>query len=555
MIRCIVVRSLLLLGCFCYVQVSFGQSDSLPAITVRRAVVKAPVVPFHDTLFYINANVGSFSAEERAESIAEKIRTVSKESAFQRDSIMIVASDNVMEIVFRDIVIMGVTPRDAQTNGKNQLALAREYEKIIGDTIAEHKQQNAWQYVLLRIVLVILIIAGQYFMIRLINKLFRLLAVSIEKQKGKKIKPVKLKSYNLMDEDKTSKLIIFCASMVRYLILGILLYLSIPLIFSVFPPTRGFADKLFGYVLNPVQKILMSVIKYIPNMITIIIIVFVFRYLIRGLHYLAKEIAKGRLTLRGFYPEWAYPSFSIVKTLLYAFMFVVIFPYLPGSDSAIFKGVSVFLGVILSLGSSSIVGNLVAGLVLTYMRPFKVGDRIKIGDIEGNVIEKTSLVTRIRTPKNEEVTVSNSNIMSAQTVNYSHSAKVHGLILHIETTFGYDIPWRHVHQLLIEAAARTPSVMKEPKPFVLQTALDNFYAVYQINVYIQDADKMPLIYSELNQNIQDVFLEAGIELVVPHYAAHRDGNHTALPPEYTPSNYQAPSFNIKVTNTEKNDSK
>ena len=544
------IHLLLFFSCFCYAQTVFCQSDSLSIETfgARKAIAREPVVPFYDTLFYINANVGSFSAKERAASITEKIKTVSKESGFHRDSIKVVASGNIVEIDFGDIVIMGITSTDSQAAGKSQLALANEYKQIIGEAIDEYKQKNDWKYILIHVGLALLIVAAQYFLIKLVNKLFRRISKHVVEQSGKKIKPVKLKSYNLIDEERAVKLILSGIKIVRYLVIGILLYLTIPLIFSVFPPTRSIGEKLFGYVLNPLQKILAGITGYIPNLITIIIIVFVFRYLIRGLRYFAGEINKGRLAIKGFYSDWAYPTFNIVKTLLYAFMFIVIFPYLPGSNSPVFQGVSVFIGIVFSLGSSSVIGNVVSGLVLTYMRPFKVGDRIKIGDIVGNVIEKTPFVTRIRTPKNEEVTIPNSNVMSAQTFNYTHSAKVHGLILHTKVTFGYDVPWRKVHQLLLEAAARTSNIMKSPKPFVLQTALDDFYVEYQINVATREADKTPVIYTELYQNILDVFNEAGIEIMSPSYTAHRDGSQVTIPSEYLPDDYQVPSFNVKVEN-------
>jgi small-conductance mechanosensitive channel len=158
-----------------------------------------------------------------------------------------------------------------------------------------------------------------------------------------------------------------------------------------------------------------------------------------------------------------------------------------------------------------------------------VGDRIKINDLVGNVIEKTPFVIRIRTPKNEEVTIPNSNIMAAQTFNYSESARNCNLILPIEVTFGYETPWRKVHELLLNVAKQTPDVQENPKPFILQTALDDFDVQYQLNVYVIDADKMPQIYSALRQNIQDVFRDAGIEIMSPHYQAIRDGNKTTIP--------------------------
>jgi len=287
--------------------------------------------------------------------------------------------------------------------------------------------------------------------------------------------------------------------------------------------------RLFGYVLMPFKTIFSGIIGFIPNLITIVVIILVFRYLIKGLRFLTEEIDKGRLTFKGFYPDWAYPTFNIVKILLYAFIFIVIYHYLPGNESPVFRGVSVFVGIIFTLGSSSLIGNVVSGLVLTYMRPFKVGDRIKIGDLTGDVMEKTPFVTRIRTPKNEEVTIPNSSIMSAQTFNYSQSARTYGLILHTTAGLGYDTPWRKVHELLLEAAKRTPDVLENPRPFILQTALNDFYVNYQLNVYVADAGKMAQIYSDMHQNIQDVFNEAGIELMSPHYQAYRDGGHITIP--------------------------
>ena len=215
-------------------------------------------------------------------------------------------------------------------------------------------------------------------------------------------------------------------------------------------------------------------------------------------------------------------------------MVAMIYPYLPGADSGVFQGVSVFVGLIVSLGSSTVIGNIIAGFVITYMRPFKLGDRIKLNDTVGNVIEKTTLVTRIRTPKNEMVTIPNSFIMSSHTTNYSESARDLGLIIHAEVTIGYDTPWRKVHQLLIDAATATPGVSSEPEPFVLETSLSDFYPVYQINAYIKDADKLNQLYSDLFQNIQDKFAAADVEILSPHYTAFRNGNASAIPKEENP---------------------
>jgi small-conductance mechanosensitive channel len=227
-------------------------------------------------------------------------------------------------------------------------------------------------------------------------------------------------------------------------------------------------------------------------------------------------------------------------------MFVLIFPLLPGSDSNIFKGVSVFIGILFSLGSSTAIANMVAGLVITYMRPFKIGDRIKIADVTGDVIEKSLLVTRIKTVKNEIITIPNASVLSGNTTNYSNEAAKTGLIIHTTVTIGYDVPWKNMHAALIEAALRTDMIMKEPKPFVLQTSLEDFYVAYQINAYTREASRQALVYSNLHQNIQDCCNEVGIEILSPHYRAARDGNMTTIPADYLPKDYKAPGFNVKV---------
>ena len=349
--------------------------------------------------------------------------------------------------------------------------------------------------------------------------------------KDTKLKPISIQNYEILDTQKQVSLLIFLANILRYLLLFILLVLTIPILFSIFPQTKELAYKITYYIWNPVKDILEGILGYIPNLFTIIVICLVIKYVIKGIRYLATEIDAGRLKINGFYSDWAMPTYHIIRFLLYAFMIAMIYPYLPGANSGVFQGVSVFVGLIVSLGSSTVIGNIIAGFVITYMRAFKQGDRIKLNDTVGNVIEKTAFVTRLRTIKNEIVTIPNSFIMSSQTVNYTSSARTYGLIIHSEVTIGYDAPWRKVHQLLIDAAKATPGVMPEPAPFVLETALSDFYPVYQINAYIQEANNMTTIYSALHQNIQDYFDKAGIEIMSPHYTAFRNGNASTIPKE------------------------
>ncbi|WP_244210533.1 mechanosensitive ion channel family protein [Flavobacterium psychrophilum] len=321
-----------------------------------------------------------------------------------------------------------------------------------------------------------------------------------------------------------------------------------PILFGIFPWTEHFTDTLFGYILNPTKQIILGFWNYLPNLFTIIVIYIVFKYILKGIHFLKIEIENDKLHLAGFYPDWANPTYQILRLVLYAFMFVLIFPFLPGSNSPIFQGVSVFLGVLFTFGSSGSLSNIVAGIVLTYMRLFKIGDRVKIGDVVGDVIEKSMLVTRIKTVKNEVISIPNTTVMSSHTINYSNEAEAgNGLILHTTVTIGYDIPWKIMHQVLLDASDRTDLLLKEPKPFVLQTSLDDFYVSYQINAYTREANKQSGIYSQLHANIQDCCNEAGIEILSPHYRQMRDGNRVTIPNDYLDKDYQAPSFNVKIT--------
>jgi small-conductance mechanosensitive channel len=278
---------------------------------------------------------------------------------------------------------------------------------------------------------------------------------------------------------------------------------------------------LFGYILTPLKSIFASVIGYIPNLFTIIIIYYLIKFLIRGVKFLASEIEGERLKIPGFYPDWAMPTFNIVRFLLIAFMIAMIYPYLPGSSSGVFQGVSVFVGLIVSLGSGSAIGNIIAGLVITYMRPFRIGDRIKLGEVIGDVIEKTPFVTRLKTPRNEIITMPNSSILSSQVTNLTLSASDYGLIVHANVAVGYEVPWQVAHELLIKAAKATENTIKEREPFVFDLGLEDYYNTYQINVYIDDANKMLKVITDLNSNIQNMFLAEGIDLESPILISER----------------------------------
>ena len=497
--------------------------------SLRQFTKGIPVVADGDTLFYLYTKRGGYTPQQRAQMTGSAIEELGRRFNLRPDSVSVDHSDIVSDLMYGNKVLLSLTDQDALWEGVSRDSLANERRQNVVDKLHEMKAEHGIWRMAKRILYFVLVIVGQYFLFRLTNWLFRKLKVRILRLKDTKIKPVSIQGYELLDAQKQANLLVFLASVGRYILMGLQLLFTVPLIFIIFPQTEGLAYRLLGYIWNPIRGIFVGIIDYIPKLFTIIVIWYAVNYLVRFVLYLAREVEGGRLKINGFYPDWAMPTFHIIRFLLYAFMIAMIYPYLPGSNSGVFQGISVFVGLIVSLGSSTVIGNIIAGLVITYMRPFKIGDRIQLNDTTGNIIEKTPLVTRIRTPKNEVVTVPNSFVMSSHTVNYSTSAREYGLIIHSEVSIGYDIPWRKVNELLIDAALNTPGVVDDPRPFVLETSLSDWYPVYQVNAYIKEADKMPQIYSNLHQNIQDKFNEAGIEIMSPHYMAMRDGNETTIP--------------------------
>ncbi|MDR1680545.1 MAG: mechanosensitive ion channel family protein [Prevotellaceae bacterium] len=522
---------------------SYGQADGAGAGRPAREVAGAPVVPFGDTLFWIYGGIGAIPVETRAGFIIENIRALEGDPFYEADSLKVVAAAGSCDIVYAGKVIMSVFDAQATLLGYDIAHLADEYRHRIVTAIGAQRADHFWGRLLKRIGLGMLLLAATWCSIKYLNSLFRYIRRRILNKKNKTVK----KLYYLFGADKQIKIATALLNIIRFILVAVILYICLLLFFRLFPSTRWLSDTLTGYLWLPLKSAAIATRDYIPNLFAIIVIVAIFLGLIRAVRYVAGRIGSGAITIKGFYPDWASSTFNIVRIILLVFMFVMIFPHLPNYNSKVFQGVSVFIGLLLSLGSTSLIGNLIAGLVITYMRPFKVGDRIKMGDNLGNVIEKNSLVTRIRTVKNEVITIPNATIMASQTINYTHSAEAYGLILHAVVTMGYEIAWRRMHELLIEAGQKTIHVLNDPKPFVNQIALDDFYVQYEINIYTQNADAMTAIYADLNQNIQDIFNREGIELLAPHIYAHRGTGGVAIPKDFVkPATAKAPAFDVNV---------
>ena len=284
-----------------------------------------------------------------------------------------------------------------------------------------------------------------------------------------------------------------------------------------FPYTEPWGKKLGTYILDIIAGMSTKVVESTPNLLVVLIIFIVTHSIVRISKKFFKEVAQGCIELNWLDPDAAPPTSKIFAAIIWIFGLVMAYPYIPGSNTEAFKGIGVFLGLLISLGASSMVGQVIGGMVLMYSRAMKVGEIVHIGEHYGKVTAIGFFSTKLHTMKNEEINIPNSVLMGSTTKNYSRLSKTEGLILHSTITIGYDVPWRQVHALLTGAAEKTAGIKKAPPPFVLQKALSDFYVEYEINAFIENPEGILKVKTELHANIQDEFNEFGVQIMSPNY--------------------------------------
>jgi len=383
--------------------------------------------------------------------------------------------------------------------------------------VSDYLKNIDWLYIASRIGLTLVVVAGQVVFYLLVKKLFKKIINPFILNKSQHyLKDIKVLNYTLLNSTRLLRMGFFASRCIMYASYLISFYISLTLLAFIYPGTRGWAWALLYGLIDPFLSIVRGFVAYIPKLLQIIVIIAVTHYFVKIMRFVSKEIATERLVIQGFYPDWAHATFNLLRFLSYAFMVILIFPLLPDSETAVFRGVSVFLGILFSLGSTTVISNVVAGLVLTYMRSFKLGDRVKVGEVLGDVVEKTPFAVRIKTSKKEVVTVPNGTLLSSNVVNYSTSGdEKNGIILYMTVTVCYDVPWRRAAELIVEAARKSEYVLDNPAPFVLVKNLGNYACEMELNIYTNEPEKQPSIFSELNKNIRDIFEENGINMTVP----------------------------------------
>lgn len=367
--------------------------------------------------------------------------------------------------------------------------------------------------------------------IPILNRVFARIYKMIDGWRHTRFRVIRFQQLELLTPNRMADLFLALARYLRVAVIALLLFVCLALLFNLSPVTQGIAHSLFGQVKVLLEAAWQKIVALTPNLLVLLAIAVTTFYSLKMLNFFYEGFRTGKVKFTSIHPELVEPTYQLLRFMVIAFALVAAFPYIPGSDSPVFRGLSIFIGFLLSLGSTSLVTNIISGIVLTYTRGLRIGDRVQIGDTTGDVIDRTLLATRIRTIKNVDVIIPNGMVMQNQIVNYSAAAAEKGLILNTTVTIGYDAPWRQVQQLLIDAALTTRYILPNPRPFVLQTSLDDYYVSYQLNAYTVEPSKMAVIYSELHQNIQDQFNQANVEIMSPGYFALREGP-TAIPAEY-----------------------
>jgi small-conductance mechanosensitive channel len=521
---------------------SLAAQEPLPAGLDPALADRAPVVIDGSRLFFVSA-VSPYKASERAARIRAAILEAARSDEITSQDITTQAMRDGVHIRAGETVLLTLLDSDVSDRGLSPSSVGELYRQRVVEAINSYRAEREPDRLVRATGFALAYLLALVVLMWLVRRVFRWLERWAERRLERDLRKLEAKSQKLLKASprrllSTGRVSLVIAGFIRAtrsVILANLIYLTATRVLDLFPWTRSFASTLLRLFVSPLRELWYGLVRATPGLIFILVLFLVFKYLLSLMAKLFKSIEKQTIHLEGFDPDWAMPTYKIARTVLIALGIVIAFPYIPGSDSLAFKGLSVFVGVLLSIGSSSVIANTFAGLSMIYRRAFKVGDRVRIDEVEGHVRDIRLQTTQIVTPKNESVILPNSTIMNTNVTNYSQLARETGLIVHSTVGIGYDTSWQQVEAMLLEAAYRTEALLKEPPPFVLQKTLGDFAVDFEINAYSPTADGLPQIYSELHSHIRDVFNEYGVQIMSPAYVADPPDPKVVAPEDWYPA--------------------
>jgi small-conductance mechanosensitive channel len=487
-----------------------------PGEDVESALEPAPVVVDGHAVLRVRG-ASTRPAEARAAAIADRIRAAARDASLPTTALASaeVEIGTLLSIGGRPIMV--VTEPDATLEGAPRPVVARLYLEAIQESIERYRAERTPDRVLRQVGYaaggLVLLLGALLLLARVLRGADRLLEARV----ASRLHDVGIQSVRLVSARAIWSLLraLLVAAGIAVGLAAVYGYATFAL--ARFPGTRAAAGQLGALALRPLLAMGNGLVAALPGILFLVVLAVLTRYLLRVTHLLFDAIARGAVVFPRFDREWAMPTYRIARLFVVALALVVAYPHIPGSQSNAFKGISILLGVMFSLGSSSFVANVIAGYSMTYRRAFRVGDLIRSGDAMGVVSEIRLQVTHLRSPKNEEIIVPNSTLLQSTVVNYSTLARDGGLVLHTEVGIGYETPWRQVEAMLLLAADRAEGFLKEPRPFVRNRSLGDFAVVYELNAHTKRPTEMPALYTELHRHILDVFNEYGVQIMTPAY--------------------------------------
>lgn len=512
--------------------------------TTQHAPASAAVVVKGKRLFVFYGIVEGLNPTERAERTGEVLRQIAESSDFVPSKITTVERPNGTDIMYGGIRIASVSMEDARIAQDSTYRMANDFASKIRVALAERIEETTAGDLAAGVGLSVIATVILLLSIALVSKISTNLALKIDSWKGTHIKGIKIQQAELIGAHSMADIFSSILNFSQFTIYILFVGIYAIQVLNFFPRTRSLSSALTANATAPMMMAFDKALEYLPSLFTVVMIALVTYAIISFARFFFDSLRDQTITFADFDPDWAEPSYKLARFIIIAFALMVALPFLPGWDSPAFKQVGLVLGVLVSLGSSGVVSNVMAGAVLTYTNAFKMGDRITVGETTGDVVQKSLFVTKLKTVKNEVVSVPNALILNSNVINFSTMGVKGQLILHTSVTIGYEEPYEKIYKILLEAAKRSEGILKEPAPFVLQTSLDDYWVSYEINCYTNQANNIQQLYSTLHQNIQDTFNEAQVEIMSPAYMYLREGNDIAIPKTYLGPDYKPPSFRV-----------
>jgi small-conductance mechanosensitive channel len=497
-----------------------GSTPSAETTTPKESLGKNQVILDGNTLFTIQSSRGGQTREDRAQEVTDLIQQVANNRSLGLESLTIKDKPptKTTEILAGEKVLISISEADAKATDQSREQLAQQYLETIKEAIADYRQAHSPREIFLGLAKTAIATMALILLIRLLNRFVRLARRRLHNRYSPLIRTIRIGSREFLHADQIRSILSRSEEILRFLIILALISAYLNTVLSFFPQTRSISVGILASIFTVCGQLLQGVIGYIPKLIFLVILSYITFYLLKFVHFLFIEVEEGSLNLPGFEREWAIPTSRISQFLLLAFFGMIAFPYLPGAGSDAFQGISIFLGVLISLGSSSAITNIIAGILLTYTRAFRIGDKVEIDGTSGVVVDKGLLVTRLMTDQNHFVNIPNGNVLSTNVTNFrtdNTKEDNHGSppIIILKVDMGYEVPWQKAYDILQNAAKEAQYVLTEPAPYVLHHDLQHFYVTYRLHVYTQNSGEDDLIRSQLRRAIQERCYQEGIQLI------------------------------------------